>query len=448
MANIKKIVSPKVPASFFYGPIISHEFHGGITKDKGKYRIRFTLHFKSGDSYKTQKSGFQTRAEATLAKDAMVADIVKQEYVPFQYTIKEVCAYWLYYYLPEEENISYHTYQTYKNVLYNYCIPSWGEKRLIKDITTEDIIVMFETIPYVSTKRNAVGCVTSLFGHAMKKHYIPFNPSLAAADAVKRKLPKKEKISFDIKFTVEIIKQMLSVCKDNYPQIYIPLLLALTTGVRISEMIAMKYRNLDFSKGTITVSGQLGRSMEEEEDSFILSKEIRPKTQNAYRTIPLPQWVMDELIVRKCWYEKQKDQIENFQDKDFICCKEDGSPCHRRSFAEDFQLLLSDCGLPHMRWHDLRHVYATLLKDNDVNMKALAVYLGHASPYFTEDVYILSEEKVYDCSYMQDIWEEIGPQTKRKTDRGCVGEFTIALTDQDYFGLLGLKKINNFSSEA
>ena len=47
-----KIVRPDINPTFFYGPVISYHFNGGISKDKGKYRIRFTLTFKSGNIYR------------------------------------------------------------------------------------------------------------------------------------------------------------------------------------------------------------------------------------------------------------------------------------------------------------------------------------------------------------------------------------------------------------
>ena len=64
---------PEINPTFFSGPVVSHKFHGNISKDKGKYRIRFSLYFKSGDEYKTQKSGFNTEEEAEKAKEVMIA---------------------------------------------------------------------------------------------------------------------------------------------------------------------------------------------------------------------------------------------------------------------------------------------------------------------------------------------------------------------------------------
>lgn len=50
-----------------------------------------------------------------------------------------------------------------------------------------------------------------------------------------------------------------------------------------------------------------------------------------------------------------------------------------------------------MRWHDLRHTYATILKQKDISLKAIAVCMGHYGTKITEDVYINLPEEIYDC---------------------------------------------------
>jgi hypothetical protein len=68
------------------------------------------------------------------------------------------------------------------------------------------------------------------------------------------------------------------------------------------------------------------------------------------------------------------------------------------------------CDLPSFRWHDIRHIYATLLKKNEVSLKAISVSLGHASIQTTDEVYIYKEQTVLDCRpYMEAIASKILP---------------------------------------
>lgn len=124
-----KIEKPELNPTFFYGPVISYEFNGNISRDKNHYRFQYSLTFKSGEVYRTQKSGFRTMAEATKAKEQLIADLTLHRHTPFKYTVKEVFDYWLYWHMVEEVGISYNTFQLYRNVLYNHLLPSLGKNR-------------------------------------------------------------------------------------------------------------------------------------------------------------------------------------------------------------------------------------------------------------------------------------------------------------------------------
>lgn len=108
-------------------------------------------------------------------------------------------------------------------------------------------------------------------------------------------------------------------------------------------------------------------------------------------------------------YETLQKSNPNFQDLDFVCFKDDGSPYNRGSFRKSFKALLAECELPYMRWHDLRHTYATVLKENDISLKAISACMGHTGTSITENVYInIPKEKVYACekeltAFMADI---------------------------------------------
>ena len=102
-----------------------------------------------------------------------------------------------------------------------------------------------------------------------------------------------------------------------------------------------------------------------------------------------------------------------FQDNGYIVCHCDGAPYNRTSFLRDFHKLTCLCGLQETHWHDLRHMYASVLKNNAVNMKAVSEFLGHYSPDFTEEVYVYHEEIAYDCSMLAEEWENIRPYPEK-----------------------------------
>lgn len=403
------IKKPAIPRTFFYGPIISYQFLGDISKDKGGYRIRYKLTFKSGDVYCTQKSGFKSESEARKAKELLIAALVRNEYIPFDYTVKDFFDYWLYYYMLDKKHIRYNTFQSYRNLLYNHFLPSFGEKKRLGSISVSDVEKAVLKIPYPSVRRMGAKVVPMLFDFACQKHYISFNPAMAAADHVKSKVPKKKNRDV-VPYTVEELKRLLYTCKQNFADMYYPLLLSLTIGTRISETIGILYSDVDFRTGTVYIKRQLGRNIMENEGENLVTQKIETKTPNGVRSIPVPEWVIDELIVKRAWYEKQKQLVPGFQDTGYICCHCDGRPFNRTSFLSDFHVLTSMCGLQTVNWHDLRHMYASILKNNAVNMKAVSEFLGHYSPDFSEEVYVHHEETAYDCSTLCETWKNIRPE--------------------------------------
>lgn len=426
-----KINKPDINPSFFYGPIISYQFRGDIAKDRDKYRIRFTLTFKSGDSCTLQKGGFKSKAEARRGKEVLISQLEKKEYIPFDYTVKEFFDYWLYYYCIQKKHIAYGTFQTYRNCLYNHLLPALGAERKLKDVTSTSIENAVSAIPYPSVMQMTVNVVRQVFQFACSSHYLLYNPSVVALRNLSESIPKTTKRSVE-PYTVQEIRNLLYNCKEYYWGMYIALLLAITTGLRISETIGLKYADVDFTSCTIFVRRQLGRDINDESDVELTTKEIETKTHNSVRSVPVPRWIIDEIIVRRAWYENQKATVADFKDMDYICCKENGTPYNRSSFGDAFHELTEKCGLRYIYWHDLRHIYSSVLKDNEINMKAISEYLGHYSPEFTEETYVYQKEPVYDCTILSEVWEDLCPE---KIDNDCLEVLVIPFTNNDYLSM-------------
>lgn len=313
---------PTLNPTMFYGPIISYKFDGDISKDKGKYRIRFTLTFKSGDTYKTQKSGFSTKTEAKKAKEILIAELVKNEYIPFVYTVKEVFEYWLYH-MVENIGIRYNTLYAYRSTIYNHLLPVLGADTKINRVKPKDIIAIIKTINGTEIKKRSADILGQIFSFSISKHFIKTNPYIAAKEAIKKELqiPKKEKV---LPYTIKEIANMLNTCKEKFNYMYYPLLISITMGTRISETIGLKYSDINFTDQKIYVCRQLGRTYSDSQSPNLCSQIITPKTENGVRSIPIPSWVLDELIIHRAWYENKKKTISDFHDENFICCRDNG----------------------------------------------------------------------------------------------------------------------------
>lgn len=403
--------TPDINPYFSYGPIISYRFIGGITKDKGKYRFRYELTFKNGETYTTQKSGFKTQREASKVKDILMHDLIQETYCPFLFTIKEYLDYWLYVYCLKEKEISYNTFCSYRTAIYKHILKSIDGSTKLSEVTSEMLLKALDNIKSDSGRHTSMNLLRNSFMIAHRKHYISFDPSAAAIEICKKRKPITT-TKRNVMWSVETIKYVLYKCKENFPDMYLPLLLSLTLGTRISETLALKYTDIDFTAGFIHVTRQLGKSFDAEYE-HVEYGEKKTKSQLGERYIPIPQWVSEEIIVKRAWYEEMKRKQTDFKDTNYICCKSDGSSYHRSYLGKPFSSLLGMCGLKQIHWHDLRHIYATMLKNNAVNVKAISTFLGHATPEFTEDVYIAAEEVAYYCTILTKIWNKLhSPQNK------------------------------------
>ena len=399
--NKRPIIKPEVHDTFFYGKIISWNFREGVTyvKQRKRYCFRFELIFESGKTKHMQKGGFHTKTEAIKARENTITQLYERSYIPFEYTVKEFFDYWLYYYMIDEKEISYSTFMGYRNIVYNYTITDLGNKKMTV-IQKDDIINIFHKISHKSTLKIAYTVMRSSFQYAEQNGIIHINPAKSAVKIKKKaeqnkKRTRKSNSSNPIKkppcvYSLQQVSIMLYVCKKEEPKIFMALLLALTAGLRISEIIGVKYEDIDFVHHELYIERQLGRSIFNEgmEDGTMTTQELRPKTHNSIRTVPLASFVIDEIILQRKKYEELRDNFSDFQDHGYLCCQDNGSPYNRSFTRNSYTRLMQKCGFERIPWRKLRNTYATILAEYDVSMKAIAASLGHYSPEFTESTYV------------------------------------------------------------
>lgn len=413
----------------FYGPILSYQFIGGITKDREKYRIKLSLKYGNEKTYQYQKSGFLKKKDAEKYKEQIIHDLVEGTFCPFNFSIKDVAYYWLYIECVEKKQVAYSTFDAYRNIVDKYLLNKFNGDTKIKQIDVKQLERFLKKFTGNSLRKNATKVVAGIFSFAYTMHYIDFNPAPIAIKTVNALYPLKSK-KRNVIWSVEQIKYALWVCKENFPELYMPFLLSLMLGTRISETIAIKYSDIDYTNHSLLITRQLGNYIDLESGKK-RKGEIPPKTVNGIREIPIPDWVIDEIIVTRAIYERNKNRIDNFQDNDYICCRIDGTPYNRNSMNRDFKKLLAFCGYDDIHWHDLRHIYSTMLERNNINIKAVSMFLGHKSTDFTQEVYIANKEmETQDCTQTGKIWAVVKP--KKITE----GSYDIIIPEKFAFSLI------------
>jgi integrase len=167
---------------------------------------------------------------------------------------------------------------------------------------------------------------------------------------------------------------------------------ALFSGLRRGELLALRWRDVDFAESTITVR----QALEETRGELQAGKRYRPtilafkepKTRKSLRTLTLDGHAMRSLRRHKAKQnEVRLSQEGGYKDHDLVFCADDGGPLKPDTLSKHFAALVKLVAIPPVRFHDLRHSHATQLLRAGVHFKIVSERLGHSSVAITLDRY-------------------------------------------------------------
>ena len=264
----------------------------------------------------------------------------------------------------------------YENRIYNHIIPEIGKIPLNK-LSQSDLQQFYAKEKTDGRKLHAktygkglsdrtirgihANCRTAL-QRAVQEGLIRTNPAVGC------KLPPKKAREMQVLTQNEIIRFLHQAKEEGCYELF---LLELGTGMRRGEILALKWSDLNFATGELRIERQV----------YIIKAEViisEPKTKASIRTVILPPSLLKTLVA----YKETVDSEWMFPSP-----TDNGRPRNPSSVRKRLQLILERAGCKKVRFHDLRHTFATMALEHGMDVKTLSATIGHVSSATTMDIY-------------------------------------------------------------
>lgn len=321
-------------------------------------------------------SGYDTQKKAEKDMIAKLNELNTNTYI--EPTDETVESYFLYFLDDKKDTVKPGTWRNYKGYVHNHIIPKLGKIKL-QNLKPQDINRFYKELSKTISNRTVKHIhmfIKDVLEQASNWDVISKN----VAKVVDPPSPKKAKI--EIWEETETIR-FLEIARSN--RLFIAFFLALTTGMRQGEILALKWSDVDFDSKVLYVNKSLSKGEKGHEL-------MDPKTASGKRRITLDDETLEALRQHKINQHKEKLKAGPlYKNEDFVIASTVGSFVNPRNLTRTWYQLLDSAaeqGIKKIRFHDLRHTHASYLLNNGIDIKVVSERLGHASVEITYNTYI------------------------------------------------------------
>jgi integrase len=302
-------------------------------------------------------------------------------------------------------DISVTTFEKYERIIKTFIVPALGHLKLkdIKPLHVQKFVNALSTGDYrqdgkkepykPATVRRYYVVLQSIMHNAYRLQLIPSNPT----DGDIIKLPSIGEQKTEI-FTKQELSAMFAALENESNMFRCLIYLAIATGCRRGELVALEWSDIDFMNGTVSVS----------KSAYQITGQptgIKDTKSHKSRIIKIPDICISLL---KKWKSEQVERRFKIGSawigNNWIFIQDNGSILYPTSPTLMFRKFLKRHNLPHKKFHALRHTSATLALSNGVNIKAVGARLGHSQLSTTNRyVHAIEEAEKQAADIMENI---------------------------------------------
>ena len=284
-------------------------------------------------------------------------------------TIREIALAWK---SDKQRYVKQSTYAAYVLILENHILPMFGDcETLSEKLVQEFVLQKLNDGLSIKTVKDILIVLKMVMKFGVKNEWMNYQEWDI-------KYPTTETNKEIEVLTVAHHKKILDFIKQNFTFRNLGIYISLTTGLRIGEICGLKWSDINTDNCTITVNRTIERIYivegERKHTELVINT---PKTKNSCREIPMNK----ELLA-------MVKPLKKVVNTDFYVLTNEEKPTEPRTYRNYYHRLMARLGIPRLKYHGLRHSFATRCIESNCDYKTVSVLLGHANITTTLNLYV------------------------------------------------------------
>lgn len=303
-------------------------------------------------------------------------------------TIRELSALWI---TDKQQYVKQSTHAAYALILENHILPAFGDNRQLVETEVQDFALSkLHNGLSRKTVKDLLIVLRMIQKYGVKIGRFPFS------EWVVRYPTERENRELEV-LSIDHQRRIVQYVREHFTFRNLGIYICLHTGLRIGELCGLKWSDINWTNESICINRTVERVYYIEDGVRRTEVVVGvPKTKHSIREIPISKDVMEMI---RPWRTKVSD--------DFFVLSNEAKPTEPRVYRYYYSSFLKKLGIPHQKFHGLRHTFATRCVESRCDYKTVSAILGHANITTTLNLYVhpnLEQKKKCINEMMKGLW--------------------------------------------